>query len=69
VLIARLESQKGFKIAALGNFGDFGNFPEDALCDPYGGPAMIAWLLAFLGFPPPFGIPESLSRLCFCCLL
>ena len=25
----------------------------DTICDPNGGPAMIAWLLAFLGFPPP----------------
>jgi hypothetical protein len=24
---------------------------------------MIAWLLAFLGFPPPFGIPGSLTGL------
>jgi hypothetical protein len=30
----------------------------DALCDPNGGPAMIAWLLAFLGLPPPpWGFP------------
>jgi hypothetical protein len=24
----------------------------DAICGPNGGPAMIAWLQAFLGFPP-----------------
>jgi hypothetical protein len=30
----------------------------DPICDPNGGPAMIAWLLAFLGFPPPpWGFP------------
>jgi hypothetical protein len=28
------------------------------ICDPNGGPAMIAWLLAFLGLPPPpWGFP------------
>jgi hypothetical protein len=37
----------------------------DALCDPYDGPAMIAWLQAFLGFPPPFGIPSIANRLVF----
>jgi hypothetical protein len=25
----------------------------DTICDPYGGSAMIAWLQAFLGLPPP----------------
>ena len=33
------------------------------ICDPNDGPAMIAWLLAFLGFPPPLGIPGSLKGL------
>jgi len=31
------------------------------ICGPNDGSAMIAWLLAFLGFPPPFGIPGSLN--------
>jgi hypothetical protein len=29
---------------------------------------MIAWLQAFLGFPPPSGIPSIANRLLFCCL-
>jgi hypothetical protein len=33
------------------------------ICGPNGGPAMIAWVLAFLGFPPPLGIPGSLKGL------
>jgi len=33
----------------------------DTICDPNGGPATIAWVLAFLGFPPPTGIPGSLK--------
>jgi hypothetical protein len=33
--------------------GDLPIFWLDALCDPNGGPAMIAWVQAFLGFPPP----------------
>jgi hypothetical protein len=41
----------------------------DAICDPNGGPAMIAWLQAFLGFPPPSGIPSIANRLLFCRLL
>jgi len=36
------------------------------ICDPNGGPAMIAWLQAFLGFPPPSGIPSIANRLLFC---
>src|SRR6476620_11618757 len=34
----------------LPDFGDYGDYPIllclDTICDPYGGPAMIAWLLA-----------------------
>jgi hypothetical protein len=31
----------------------------DTTCDPNGGPAMIAWLLAFVGLPPPpLGFPD-----------
>jgi hypothetical protein len=33
--------------------GDYPIFCLDTICGPYGGSAMIAWLLAFLGFPPP----------------
>jgi hypothetical protein len=40
------------------------------ICDPNGGPPMIAWVLAFLGFPPPpWGFPGSLNRLRSCCRL
>jgi hypothetical protein len=34
-----------------------------AICDPNGGPATIAWVLAFLGFPPPSGIPSIANKL------
>ena len=49
---------------AHGDYPIFGCL--DALCDPNGGPAMIAWVLAFLGFPPPPGIPSIANRLVFC---
>jgi hypothetical protein len=40
------------------------------ICGPNDGSAMIAWLLAFLGFPPPsLGSPGSLNRLRSCCRL
>jgi hypothetical protein len=42
---------------------DPGDYPIflclDTICGPYGGPAMIAWVLAFLGLPPPaLGFPD-----------
>jgi len=45
-----------------GAFARFRRFPIfwlDTICGPNGGPAMIAWVLAFLGSPPPAkGYPD-----------
>jgi hypothetical protein len=57
-----LEKQLRVKFSMTAMSRDVGDDPIlrcfDALCDPNGGPAMIAWVLAFLGFPPPpLGFP------------